>query len=215
MIDGLGPSPTPPSAPAPVLAEAPPRGFSARLKQHILHPDMSPENIAWSFAIGLAVAFNPLLGLHTGLVLLFCALFRGLHRPIMFIAVFINNPWTMVPIATASAYLGNFMRGRGLNLDLSTIHWHEIGWRSFITWQGFESMHEMLRPVLKSYLYGGMFLSLLAIPIGYWAMLWLARRMRRIHFHHSHGGTHGHAIPDEAGPGHAGETGGIPEKPAR
>ncbi len=208
MIDGPAPMAAPP------VAEAPPRGFVAKLKLHIVHPDLSPEAIAWSFALGLAVAFNPLLGLHMAMVLLFCTIFRGLHRPLMFLASFINNPWTMVPIATGSAYLGNFIRGRGLNLDLSTIHWHEIGWRSFITWQGFEAMHEMLRPVLKSYLYGGLLLSLLAIPAGYWAMLLLARRMRRIHLHHSHGGTHGHAIPDEAGPDHAGETGGSPEKPA-
>lgn len=208
MSDG----PTPVSTPQ--VAETLPRGISARLKQHILHPDLSPEAIAWSFAIGLGVALNPLLGLHTAMVLLFCALFRGLHRPLMLIAAFINNPWTMVPIATASAYLGNFIRGRGMNLDLSAIHWHEIGWRSFISWHGFEAMHEMLRPVLKSYLYGGLTLSLLAIPAGYWIMLLLARRMRRIHFHHAHGGTHGHAIPNEAGPSHAGETGGSPEKPA-
>ncbi len=200
-------------SPAPVAA--PPRGLSGKFKQHILHPDLSPEAVAWSFALGLAVAFNPLLGLHTAMVLIFCALFRGLHRPLMFLAAFINNPWTMVPIATASASLGNFIRGRGLNLDLSSIHWHQIGWRSFVSWQGFEAMHEMLRPVLKSYLYGGLFLSLLAIPVGYWAMLSLARRMRRIHLHHPQGGTHGHAIPHETGPGHAGETGGSPEKPAR
>lgn len=175
----------PPAIPqVPAAAEVPARGLSGKFKRHILHPDLSPENIAWSFALGLAVALNPLLGLHTALVLLFCALFRGLHRPLMFIAAFINNPWTMVPIATASVYLGNFMRGRGMNLDLSTIHWREIGWRSFVTWHGFEAMHDMLRPVLKSYLYGGMLLSLLSIPVGYWAMLWLARRMRRIHFHH-------------------------------
>jgi len=211
MIDD--PLPTPPAEPGPAVAKAPPRGIYAKLKLHILHPDLSAESIAWSFAIGLAVAFNPLLGLHTALILLFCALFRGLHRPLMFIAAFVNNPWTMVPIATASAYLGNFLRGRGMHLDLSAIHWREIGWRSFITWHGFEAMHEMLRPVLKSYLYGGMFLSILAIPAGYWTMLFLARRMRRIHFHHAHGGTHGHAISDEAGPGHAGETGGSPENP--
>lgn len=208
MSDGPAPLSTPPAA-------APRLGLSAKLKQHILHPDLSPEAIAWSFAIGLAVACNPLLGLHTAMVLLFCALFRGLHRPLMFLAAFINNPWTMVPIATASAYLGNFLRGRGLNLDLSSIHWHEIGWRSFISWQGFEAMHEMLRPVLKSYLYGGLALSLLAIPVGYWAMLLLARRMRRIHFEHLQRSPHGHAIPDEAGPSHASEAGGSPEKPAR
>ncbi len=201
MTDALPPTP------------APRHGFLNRFKHHILHPEMKPEQIAWSFAIGMAVALNPLLGLHTAMVLLFCGIFRGLHRPVMLAAAFVNNPWTMVPIATASAYFGNFLRGRGFHLDLSHIHWKAIGWRSFITWQGFLDMHEMLRPILKSYLFGGLVLSLVAIPAGYWSMLWLTRRMRRFHFHHSNGGSHGHAIPDETGPGHAGETGGGPRDP--
>ena len=192
-----------------------PKGLFKSFKSHIIHPELSPEQVAWSFAIGLAVAFNPLLGLHTAMVLIFCAIFRGLHRPLMFLAAFLNNPWTMVPIATASAYLGNFILGRGFHLNLSSIHWHEIGWRSFITWHGFEAMHDMLRPVLKSYLYGGLLLSLLVMPVGYWAMLMVARRMRKFHFHYSHGGTHGHAIPDETGAADAGKTGGSADESPR
>lgn len=207
-------APTPVSA-KPDKAHKVPKGLLTKLKHHILHPELTSEQIAWSFAIGLAVAFNPLLGLHTAMVLVFCAVFRGLHRPLMLIAAFLNNPWTMVPIATASAYFGNFIRGRGFHLNLSGIQWHDITWRSFLTWPGFLEMHEMLRPVLRSYLFGGTALSVLVIPVGYWAMLLLARRMRQFHFHHIHGDPHGHAILDETGSANADQASGSPDDAPR
>ena len=106
MTDAAAPtSPLPGSTP-------PPRGLWNRLKAHILHPELNPEQVAWSFALGLSIAWNPLLGLHTGMVFLFCVIFRRLHRPLMIMAMLINNPWTMVPIATASTWVGNLVRGR-------------------------------------------------------------------------------------------------------
>jgi uncharacterized protein len=161
-------------------------GIWRTLKQHILHPEKSPEDVALSFALGFSIAWNPLLGTHTSIVLLFCLIFRRVHRPLIFAAAFINNPWTMVPIATLSAYLGNILLGRGLNLDVSGIHWATLGLRSFITREGFWIMYGMLRPILGPYLLGGGVLCLLALPIGYFGMLQLARRLRRLHLPHLH-----------------------------
>jgi uncharacterized protein (DUF2062 family) len=169
--------------PAPVPAEVP-KGVWNRLKAHILHPELSPEQVAWSFALGLSIAWNPLLGLHTGMVFLFCILFRRLHRPLMILSMLVNNPWTMVPIATASVWVGNLVRGQFTPTNLAKVQWHEISWRSFISWDGFEAMTTMLRPVLKSYLIGGTLCSILALPLGYFFMLWLAKRLRRIHWPH-------------------------------
>ncbi|MDP2875534.1 MAG: DUF2062 domain-containing protein, partial [Holophaga sp.] len=84
-------------------------GFWAGLKLHILHPELTPHQVALSFGLGFSICWNPFLGVHTALVLLFCLVFRRLHRPLMLIAAFLNNPWTMVPIATASAYVGNLL----------------------------------------------------------------------------------------------------------
>jgi uncharacterized protein (DUF2062 family) len=173
--------PAEPFIPPPV-PPGPPKGLWNRLKAHILHPELSPEQVAWSFCLGFSIAWNPLLGLHTGMVFLFCVLFRRLHRPLMIMAMLINNPWTMVPIATASTWVGNFVRGRFHHGNLGHVHWHEIGWRSFLTWDGFEAMTTMLRPILKSYLIGGTICTLAALPIGYFAMLWFARRLRRLHW---------------------------------
>jgi len=173
--------------PGPVpLPTAPPQGLWGRLKAHILHPELSPEQVAWSFALGFSIAWNPLVGLHTGMVFLFCIIFRRLHRPLMILAMLINNPWTLVPIASASIWLGRLVRGTVHRGNVAEVHWHEIGWRSFLTWDGFEAMTTMLRPVLKSYLTGGIILTVLALPVGYFFMLWLARRLRRIHWPHLH-----------------------------
>jgi len=161
-------------------------GFWAGLKLHILHPELTPHQVALSFGLGLAVCWNPLLGTHTAIVLVLCLLFRGLHRPLMLIAAFLNNPWTMVPIATASAYFGNLLLGRGLTLDLSSIHWREIGWQSFATRTGFEAMVQMMKPILAPYLVGGGVLTLLALPFGYFLLLALSRRLRRLHLSHVH-----------------------------
>jgi uncharacterized protein (DUF2062 family) len=173
--------PAEPFIPPPV-PPGPPKGLWNRLKAHILHPELSPEQLAWSFCLGLSIAWNPLLGLHTAMVFLFCIIFRRLHRPLMIMAMLVNNPWTTVPIATASVWVGRLVRGTVHKGNLAEVHWHEIGWRSFLTWDGFETMTTMLRPVLKSYLLGGFILALLALPFGYYAMLWFARRLRRIHW---------------------------------
>ena len=175
------------------MTEPPPKpegaaqhGYLAKLRQAILHPEMTPEMVALSFAIGLSLAWNPFIGLHTWIILLLCIAFRRLHRPLMLLVCYVNNPWTMVPMATASTLLGNVLLGRGHHLNLKHIHWHTIGWRSFITRDGFDAMCVMLKPILLPYLLGGAVLSVLALPLGYYFMLRLARNLRALHLPHHH-----------------------------
>ena len=151
----------------------------ARTKRFLADPTLEPHHLAWSFALGLAIAWNPLLGTHTGLVLGVCALVKKLHRPLTLLGAFMNNPWTTVPIATLSALVGNVLLGRGLHLDLSGVHWQSLGWHSLSTRQGWEAASTMLKPILVPYLLGGFVLSALAIPVGYFLMLRLACRLRR------------------------------------
>lgn len=165
---------------------APKGGLWARLKQHLLHPELTPHQVALSFALGFHICWNPLLGLHTALLVLLCLIFKDLHRPLMAMASFLNNPWTMVPIATLSAYAGNVVLGRGLNLNLASIDWHSLGWRSFTTREGFETTLRMFEPILVPYLVGGALLSLLALGGGYVVARYVAIRLRRIHFSHLH-----------------------------
>ena len=47
-------------------------------------------------------------------------------------------------------------------------------------------MFKMLKPILVPYLLGGMVMSFVALPIGYFAMLAVARRLRKMHLHLPH-----------------------------
>jgi uncharacterized protein (DUF2062 family) len=173
-------------------------GFRETFKRYVLHPEMTPEQVALSFAIGFATAWNPLLGLHTWLILLLCLIFRRLHRPLMLLACYINNPWTMLPMASASSLVGNVLLGRGWHLNFRSVKWHAIGWRSFLTRDGFDGMCTMLKPILAPYLLGGIVMMLVALPVGYYGMLLLTRRLRRLHLHlHL---PHQHDLPGPAAP---------------
>ncbi|WP_026853951.1 DUF2062 domain-containing protein [Geothrix fermentans] len=151
----------------------------ARTKRFLADPDLEPHHLAWSFALGFSIAWNPLLGTHTAIILVACALVKKLHRPLTFLGAFTNNPWTMVPMATGSALLGNLLLGRGLHLDLSGVDWKSFGWHSFATREGFQAAAAMLKPILAPYLLGGFVMSALALPVGYFLMLRLAHRLRR------------------------------------
>jgi uncharacterized protein (DUF2062 family) len=162
--------------------EKPTKGGAWQLfKRIILHPEMSPEQVAFSFAIGFSLAWNPFIGLHTWIILLLCLFFRKLHRPLMLLACYVNNPWTMLPMASASCLAGNLLLGRGWHLHFRGIKWHTIGWRSFLTREGFDSMYHMLKPILVPYLLGGFVMSALALPVGYYLVLQLTRRLRKLH----------------------------------
>jgi len=157
--------------------------FRLHVKHMILHPELTPEQVALSFAIGLSLAWNPFIGLHTLLILILCFLFSRLHRPLMFLACFINNPWTMVPMASLSGLVGNLLMGRGCRPRMRGVHWDQIGWHSFVSKEGFDHMYLMLKPILGPYLLGGLVLSALALPVGYYVMLYITRRLRRMDIH--------------------------------
>ncbi len=173
-----------PSTSAAAGPAAPKPGHWARLKAHMLHPELTPTQVGWSMGLGLSIAFNPLLGLHLVMVLILCFAFRGLHRPLMLAASFTNNPWTLVPVATGSTYLGNLLMGRGLDLNLGGVDWTLIRWRSFTSRDGFLQVAGMLKPILAPYLLGGFAISLLAFVVGFFVMRRLTERLRARHAEH-------------------------------
>jgi uncharacterized protein (DUF2062 family) len=82
----------------------------AHFFKKLLTLEDTPERIAKAFALGVFLAFSPLIGLH--IVLGFgLAFFCGLNRFAMLLGLFINNPWTLVPIYAAGTYLGGLLIG--------------------------------------------------------------------------------------------------------
>jgi len=86
-------------------------------------------------------------------------------------------------MASLSGLIGNLLMGRGTRPDFTGIHWEKIGWHSFVSHKGFDHMYIMLKPILGPYLLGGMVMSALALPLGYYVMLKIARRLRMLHIH--------------------------------
>ena len=94
----------------------------------------SPQRIALGFAVGVFLAFSPLLGLHTVLGLLIAFVF-GLNRVAVLVGLFINNPWTLFPIYGLATYVGGLLVGfppsvpiqaLGFNAVLQTRFWVEL-----------------------------------------------------------------------------------------
>ncbi len=113
--------------------------------RRLLTLEDTPERIALAFAIGVFFAFSPLLGLHTFLGLIVAFLF-GLNRPAVLIGVFINNPWTLVPIYTIATYLGGMLIGFPNTAPLPAVGWKQIWHGAF--WVQLAGQWRMLKPLV-------------------------------------------------------------------
>jgi uncharacterized protein (DUF2062 family) len=80
------------------------KSFKSLLRK-FMDLDDSPGKIALSFAIGVFIAFSPLLGTHLIMVFLIILIFR-VSKVAILTGALINNPWTIVPMYTAGTFLG-------------------------------------------------------------------------------------------------------------
>ena len=133
--------------------------------------DDTPERIALAFALGVFLAFSPLLGLHTFLGLI-VAFFFGLNRFALLLGVFINNPWTLIPIYAAGTYLGGLLVGFPSRQPLPHFDWQAI-WSSQF-WVQLAGQWHMLKPLLL----GSCILSVLAAALSYVVALYFIRHFR-------------------------------------
>ncbi|MDQ5845641.1 MAG: DUF2062 domain-containing protein [Acidobacteriota bacterium] len=84
--------------------------------RRLLVLDDPPERTALAFAIGVFIAFSPLLGLHTILATAVAFLFR-FNKVAIYSGTFINNPFfTLVPIIICSYAIGAFLLGLPLRI---------------------------------------------------------------------------------------------------
>ncbi len=148
------------------------RGRFRRVLNALFLLEDAPDRIALAFAIGVWIAFSPLLGIHTGLALAIAFLFR-LSRAAMLFGAYLNNPWTIAPIYTAGTVLGSWLLGMSPS-GISRIAWEAEG-DAFYTslWQG-------LQPYIWPYFVGNTALGVLvAIPAYFVVRSLLARRRVR------------------------------------
>ncbi len=130
--------------------------------------DDTPERIAFGFAVGVFISFSPLLGFHTVLGILIAIAF-GLNRAAVFTGLWVNNPWTLLPVYSAATYVGRKIIGLPA-ISFSNLHFSALWHRDF--WV------QLASPVLKSLLLGSSIFAVIAGGLAYVIVLVWVRRIK-------------------------------------
>jgi uncharacterized protein (DUF2062 family) len=140
----------------------------ARFLRRLFALNDTPERVARAFALGVFLAFSPLLGLHAFLGLII-AFFFGLNRLALLLGVFINNPWTLVPIYTAGTFLGGLLIGFPPRPALPSFGWQALWSGDF--WLQLAGQWHLLKPMFL----GSSILSVFVAALAYVIVLHLLK----------------------------------------
>jgi uncharacterized protein (DUF2062 family) len=128
----------------------------------------TPHRTALAFAIGVWIAFCPLLGIHTGLALAVAFLFRLGRAPIL-LGAYVNNPWTLAPLYMSGTLLGCALLGVAPD-GLAAVDWSAHGGAFYV------ALWRQLRPYVWPYFVGNL---VLGTACGAFAYLVLRRFLER------------------------------------
>jgi uncharacterized protein (DUF2062 family) len=138
----------------------------------LLHVEDSPNRVAGAFALGVFIAFFPILGIHTALAIGLAVALR-LNKVAILAGAWINNPWTLAPMYTAGTLLGCFALGVS-PASLAGIDWSLHG-RAF-----YASLVEGFRPLVLPFVVGNLVLGAAAAGVTFLVLRsLLARRALR------------------------------------
>jgi len=136
--------------------------------RRVLGLNDTPHRTALAFAIGVFIAFSPLLGLHFILAILSAWLFR-LNRVAILVGAFVNNPWTITPITLSSTWFGLEICCRARQIP--PINFENVT---------FANMAAQLKSYLFPFVLGSTLLGLVFSVISYFVMLWMISQYRKI-----------------------------------
>jgi uncharacterized protein len=134
----------------------------------LLHLDDTPHRIAIAFALGVYIAFSPLVGLHTAMVFLFAWLFR-LNTIALLLGSLLNNPWTFGPIFGGCLWLG--VKLYGISYDAAPIDWRHLTVMNLIP---------QLKPYLIPFVLGTTLIGIIASVIAYLFANYLITQYRHV-----------------------------------
>ncbi|MBI1823144.1 MAG: DUF2062 domain-containing protein [Nitrospirae bacterium] len=123
--------------------------------KELLHLNDSPRKIALAFAVGVFIAFSPILGFHTIMVLLSAWLFR-LNPVALFAGAFVNNPWTFAPLYGLCLWFGIYLYGG--SAVLPQVSWEHLTLLRFI---------ENLKPYIGPFFLGTTIIGLIVAFLSY------------------------------------------------
>jgi uncharacterized protein len=147
------------------------RAKAFSLFKRLLELDDTPERIAQAFALGVFLAFSPLVGLGTFLGFII-ALFFSVNRVALLLGVFISNPCTLIPISAAGTYLGGLLVGFPSRPPLPSLEWQAL-WHSGF-WLQLAGQWHILKPMVV----GSFVLSVVLSVLSYTMALHLIRQRR-------------------------------------
>lgn len=146
--------------------------------RRLLALDDPPERTALAFAIGVFIAFCPLLGLHTILATSIAFLFR-FNKIAIYSGTFINNPFlTLVPIIIASYAIGAFVLGRPLSIPAEGVELLKDP--HLLTADYYRRIFRESWQIVWPFSIGAMVLSVVCSLVAYPVTLWLLRTRRRV-----------------------------------
>ena len=146
-------------------------GWLRRTGQVLVRVEDSPTRVALAFAIGLFIAFFPILGIHTGMAI-GIALALRLNKVAVLVGAWTNNPWTLAPMYTAGTLVGCFVLGVSPS-SLAEVDWSLHG-RAF-----YESLVAGFRPLLMPFIVGNLLLGLVAGAVAFLVLRAVLVRHRR------------------------------------
>lgn len=97
----------------------------------MLGSDSPPEVVAASFAIGVAISFTPLFGLHWIMALLIAVILK-LNKVDILLGTLVVNPLTLPAVATVAIPIGRLLL-RARREAIAHLPWHDMFRRSFWT----------------------------------------------------------------------------------
>ena len=134
----------------------------------LFHVEDTPARVAAAFAIGIFIAFFPILGIHTGMALVIAIALR-LSKVAILAGAWTNNPWTLAPMYTAGTLLGCAVLGVS-PASLGAVDW-SLGGRAF-----YDSLASGLRPLVLPFVVGNLLLGALAAGVAFVGLRWLLAR---------------------------------------
>jgi uncharacterized protein (DUF2062 family) len=141
-----------------------------RTEQILFHVEDSPSRVALAFALGVFIAFFPILGIHTGVAIAIALAFR-LNKVAILVGAWVNNPWTVAPMYSAGTLLGCSVLGVS-PASLGAVDWSLSG-PAF-----YESLVTGLRPLLLPFVVGNLALGALAAAAAFVVLRPLLERRR-------------------------------------
>lgn len=137
----------------------------------MLGSDSPPEVVAASFAIGVAISFTPLFGLHWAIALILAVILR-LNKVDILLGTLVVNPLTIPAVGAVAIPIGRFLL-QARREAIAHLPWREMFRRSFWTTAG-----PTMRAIGVQMAVGMFALSLLAGAVTYVVLLQLIRRHR-------------------------------------